>query len=138
MISQTLKREELVKLLYIYAFNEYIGHSNRNNHLISCNNSLNIDDNAIINGELDIVVKNLSIIDALILKNLNNYSIDRLNLVDLAIIRLATYEILYTDIPNNIIISEALNLTKKLSNLDDDTQRRFTNKLLDTIKNSII
>ena len=41
----------------------------------------------------------------------------------------------YNDILQKI--NEAINLTKKLSNLDDDSQKRFNNKLLDNIRKSL-
>jgi N utilization substance protein B len=69
--------------------------------------------------------------------NLLHYTIDRLNLVDKAIIQNAVYEMLYTKLPPEISINEAINLTKKFSNLDDDAAKRFNNKLLDNIKKSL-
>lgn len=76
-------------------------------------------------------------IDEIISKNLLRYTIDRLNYVDLAIIRNAVYEMVYTNLPTEIAINEAINLTKKFSNLDDDQAKRFNNKLLDNIKKSL-
>jgi N utilization substance protein B len=73
-------------------------------------------------------------LDKIIAYNLENWTIDRLNYVDKAILRNAVYELLYTDLPYEIIIDEAIELTKKFSNLDDDKARAFNNKLLDTIK----
>ena len=43
-----------------------------------------------------------------------------------AIIRLATYEMLYTDTPASIIINEAIEITI-MSDLEDGTQARFNN-----------
>ncbi|MDD3842097.1 MAG: transcription antitermination factor NusB [Candidatus Izemoplasmatales bacterium] len=79
----------------------------------------------------------LDVIDQIISQNLENWTIDRLNLVDKAIIRNAVYELKYTDLPYEIVIDEAIELTKKYTNLDDDKARAFNNKLLDTIKNHL-
>ncbi len=76
-------------------------------------------------------------INKVIRNNLVRYTIDRLNLVDKAIIQNAVYEMLFTKLPPEISINEAINLTKKFSNLDDDTAKRFNNKLLDNISKSI-
>jgi N utilization substance protein B len=76
-------------------------------------------------------------IDGLISANLENWTIDRLNLVDKAILRNAVYELSHTDLPYEIVIDEAIELTKKYSNLDDDKAKAFNNKLLDTIKNHL-
>ncbi|MFA5560707.1 MAG: transcription antitermination factor NusB [Acholeplasmataceae bacterium] len=83
------------------------------------------------------IIANLANIDQAIEDNLYNYSLNRLSFVDRAIIRLATYELLYTDYPISFILNDAIDLTKKYSNLDDDKQRKFNNKLLDTIAKAV-
>ncbi len=82
------------------------------------------------------VLKNLDEIDETISDNLYNYTINRLAFLDRAIIRYATYEMLYTNTPKPIIINEALEITKEFSDIDD-LQRSFTNKVLDNIKKSL-
>jgi len=93
----------------------------------------------LIKGEMIDVVRKVEaaypVLDKIISDNLENWTIDRLNYVDKMIIRLAVYEMKYTDIPYEIIIDEAIELTKKLTNLDDDKAKSFNNKLLDKIKN---
>ena len=84
--------------------------------------------------ELMSVIKD---IDQVIENHLFDYSLYRLNFVDRAIIRLATYELKYTDIEKQIIINEAVELTKTYSNLDDEKQHKFTNRLLDNIAKTI-
>ena len=76
-------------------------------------------------------------IDKVISDNLDKYTIDRLNYVDRAIIRLATYEMMYTDLAKTIIINEAIEITKEYTNLDDGMQAKFNNKLLDKIAQGI-
>lgn len=76
-------------------------------------------------------------IDKMIETHLFDYSLYRLSYVDRAIIRLATYELLKTTTPKQVIINEAVELTKIYSNLDDEKQHKFTNRLLDTIAKAI-
>ena len=64
---------------------------------------------------------------------LTNYTISRLSMVDRSILRLATYEMKYESLPKEIAINEALELTKAFTNLDDNKQVKFNNKVLDTI-----
>lgn len=79
-------------------------------------------------------INNLKKIDFLISVCLKNYTINRLNLVDKAIVRLATAELLKgTD--KKIVINEALELTKEFSDQGDHKAVSFNNKLLDTISN---
>jgi len=81
--------------------------------------------------------KALEVIDDIIKANLVNWSIGRLNYVDLAIIRYAVYELQYLDLPKEIVMNEALELTKKFTNLDDDQARKFNNRLLQNIVDGI-
>lgn len=81
---------------------------------------------------LDFYKENAPKIDELIVSSLVNYTIDRLNLTDKAIIRLATSELL-GDLPKKIIINEALEITKKYSDAGDHKAVGFNNKLLDRI-----
>ena len=79
------------------------------------------------------VLAHLVEIDQMISSTLVNYTLERLSFVDRAIIRLAVYEMMYTDTPKSIVINEAIKLTKAYSNLDDEKQSAFTNRLLDNI-----
>ncbi len=87
---------------------------------------------------VDVVITNKKTIDEKISQNLVNYTIGRLNIVDLAIIELATYEMLYTDTPFQIIINEALNISRKYTQTDDYDSVKFNNKLLDQIHKSLV
>lgn len=84
---------------------------------------------------VDNIILNIEKIDELIKKCLTSYSLNRLSYVDRAIIRLATFEMMNKDLPYNVIINEALEITKIYTNLDEDKEKAFNNKLLDNIKN---
>jgi N utilization substance protein B len=79
------------------------------------------------------ILSHLSEIDQMIKDTLVNYTLERLSFVDRAIIRLAVYELMYTDTPKPIVINEAIKLTKAYSNLEDEKQSAFTNRLLENI-----
>lgn len=79
------------------------------------------------------VIYNVDDIDELIIKNLKNWSLKRLNYVDRAIIRLAVYEMKYTDIAPEVAIDEAIELSKEFSTTDDFNSKAFNNRLLDNI-----
>ncbi|XBQ84064.1 transcription termination protein NusB [Candidatus Phytoplasma solani] len=83
-----------------------------------------------------IIIK-LPCIDEIIIKNLYNYKLSRLNKVDKAIIRLATFELLEKTIPHAVIIDEAVELTKQFCNLNNEKQHKFNNKLLDEINKEL-
>lgn len=79
---------------------------------------------------IDKVIENQKDIDLLINKYLSNWTLDRLSLVDQAILEVATYEIIYTDIDIKIAINEAVELAKKYS---DDKVKSMINACLDKI-----
>ena len=69
-------------------------------------------------------------IDALANKYLNNWTIDRLGNTDIAILRMAIYELIYTETPDIVCINEAVELAKEYS---DDEVRKMINACLDKI-----
>ncbi|MDD3067951.1 MAG: transcription antitermination factor NusB [Candidatus Izemoplasmatales bacterium] len=83
------------------------------------------------------IIDELKSIDEIIESNLFDYSLNRLAYLDRAIIRLAVYEMVKTDTAKEVIIDEAVSLTKIYSNLDDEKQHKFTNRVLDNIANSL-
>lgn len=75
-------------------------------------------------------------IDKIIEESLENYHINRLNSVDLQIIRLAVYEMKSGE-AKAVVINEALELTKEYTDTGDKKAVRFNNKLLDKIASKI-
>lgn len=69
-------------------------------------------------------------IDKLANKYMVNWTIDRLDKTGCAILRMAIYELLYTDTPDVVVINEAIELSKKYS---DDAVRKIINAVLDKI-----
>lgn len=65
------------------------------------------------------ITENMERIDKYIEENLEGWSIYRLAKVDLAVLRIAIYEILFRkDIPIEVSINEAIEIVKKYSNHD--------------------
>ena len=73
----------------------------------------------------------------MISKNLVKWTIDRLSFVDKAILRLATYEMMYTSTPKQIIINEAIDITGDYVDTEDFPAKKFNNRVLDNIKESL-
>lgn len=119
-LSRRELREKIIEKLYEIDINkQFLDLDSENEYIIES-----------IEGVLGYLDK----IDDIIIKNLTNWKINRLSFVDRAIIRFAVYELYYTDTPFEIIINEALNLTRKYSDEGDSKQVGFTNKVLDNIK----
>jgi N utilization substance protein B len=85
----------------------------------------------LING----AIEQITLVDAEIAENASNWTFDRIAKVDLAILRLAIYELLFrTDIPPIVSINEAIDLSKIFSTPDS---KRFINGILDKMKDKI-
>lgn len=87
-------------------------------------------ENDFINETIDGIIKNKEKIDALANKYLKDWTMERLNKVDQAIISLGIYELMYTDTPSIVAINEAIELSKKYS---DDAVTKMINGILDKI-----
>ncbi len=74
--------------------------------------------------------KHYSEINELISSNLKGYTLDRVNKIDLAIITEAIIEIKYMDTPKEVVINEAVELSKKYST---DKSPKFINGFLASI-----
>jgi len=79
---------------------------------------------------VDAVVVAKEEIDAKLSTIVENYTPERIDPVDRAILRLGTYELLKTDTPPKVIINEAIELAKRFGTTDSG---RFVNGLLDSI-----
>ncbi|HCW52950.1 MAG TPA: transcription antitermination factor NusB [Clostridium sp.] len=78
------------------------------------------------------IENNKEAIDEVIAANLHNWKIDRISKINLAILRLAAYELLYNEeVPKGVAINEALEITRKYS---DEKSVSFINGVLDKIK----
>jgi N utilization substance protein B len=85
----------------------------------------------LING----VVMQQEEVDARIRQLAHNWEFDRIARIDLAILRMAIYEMLHRkDIPPVVSINEAIDLSKQFSTADS---KRFVNGILDRLKDQL-
>jgi len=77
------------------------------------------------------VDKNLETIDEIISKYASNWNIGRMATIDRNVLRIASFELLYTlDVPPKVAINEAIELAKKFGDKDSG---KFVNGVLDKI-----
>ena len=80
-------------------------------------------------------IENIKEIDSLIKKHLDNWDITRLNRVDLAVIRMSVYALMYQEeISPSIIIDEAIGICRKFGT---DDSYKFVNGVLDSIRKTL-
>ena len=87
-------------------------------------------ENEFVNSCVNGIIDNQKDINKLANKYLKDWTIDRLNNVDKAILSLGIYELKYTDIPSVVAINEAIELSKKYS---DEAVTKMINGVLDKI-----
>jgi N utilization substance protein B len=81
------------------------------------------------------VVEQKAEIDPLIIENLEKWSLDRLATVDRNLLRMAAFELKYSeDIPDNVILDEAIEIAKIYG---DDQSSKFINGVLSNIKEKL-
>lgn len=84
---------------------------------------------------LSLLENNKEAIDNKIESSLDNWKLERISKVNLAILRLALVEMFYLDdVPGKVAINEAIELTKKYS---DEKSVSFVNGVLDKVFKSI-
>ena len=77
-------------------------------------------------------LEKLADVDGTIVRQLEHWDFSRLNKVDLAILRLSTYCLLFQqDIPSSVTIDEAVDIAKEFGT---DDSYRFINGVLDGIR----
>ncbi len=80
-------------------------------------------------------IENQNQIDEIIKKHLTNWTIDRVNKVSLAILRISVYSLLFMkDVPPTIVIDEAIDIAKEYG---QDDAFKFINGILDNIKKDL-
>ena len=84
-------------------------------------------DKAFILSEVEGVHEHMAEIDSLIEQSAKGWDLSRMNKVDLAILRLAVYEMKYGETPVGVAINEAVELAKKFSS---DEAPAFVNGVL--------
>ncbi len=122
-------RKLAFKALYSWELNKFTTFSD----IISTeSNSIDIDlSSGFAESIYSGVINNIEEVDIILSDNIDNWDLERINKVDLSILRLSIYS-LYNmkEIPNIITINEAINLSKEFGT---DNSYKFINGVLDSI-----
>jgi N utilization substance protein B len=80
--------------------------------------------------EISDILSRLSSIDSCIAKAAPEWPLPKINKLDLAVLRMSTYELLYSDVPKKVIIDEAVEIAKTYGS---ENSSSFVNGVLGTI-----
>ena len=101
------------------------------------NQNISIDEEMISFSRLLVTgtIENISSVDNMIRKHLQNWELTRLSRVDLAVLRMSVYSLMYqSDMHPTIIIDEAIGISKEFG---ADDSYRFINGVLDSIRKTL-
>ncbi len=74
-------------------------------------------------------------LDALIVQHAQNWRLERMAIIDRAVLRLAIYELRTGETPPKVVLNEAVDLAKKFSSEDAGA---FVNGILDAVNKALI
>jgi N utilization substance protein B len=74
-------------------------------------------------------------LDALIVQHAQNWRLERMAIIDRAVLRLAIYELRTGETPPKVVLNEAVDLAKKFSSEDAGA---FVNGILDAVNKALV
>jgi transcription antitermination protein NusB len=74
-------------------------------------------------------------LDALIVQHAQNWRLERMAIIDRAVLRLAIFELRISETPPKVVLNEAVDLAKKFSSEDAGA---FVNGILDAVNKALI
>jgi N utilization substance protein B len=129
LMSRREMRERLFKLLFRVEFNPKDEMAEQENFFFdSEENTGSEEENAWISGKFNRIIEKLDEIDQALNERVQGWNTERMGKVDLTILRLAVYEVIYDEsIPTGVAINEAVELAKKFG---QDSSPSFVNGVL--------
>lgn len=127
-MSRRELREQIFKLLFRVEFNSLEDMAEQEKLFFEDEDAAKESDAEYISGKYNKIMQKLSEIDAMLNEKAEGWDTTRMSKVDLAILRLAVYEILYDEsVPTGVAINEAVELAKKFG---QDASSGFVNGIL--------
>jgi N utilization substance protein B len=74
-------------------------------------------------------------LDTLIVQHAQNWRLERMAIIDRAVLRLAIYELRIAETPPKVVLNEAVDLAKKFSSEDAGA---FVNGILDAVRKTLV
>lgn len=128
VMSRRELREQIFKLLFRVEFNSMEDMAEQEQLFFEDENAAKDEDAVYISDKYHKISEKLSEIDSQLNEKAQGWHTDRMNKVDLTILRLAVYEICYDeDVPTGVAINEAVELAKKFG---QDASFGFVNGVL--------
>lgn len=137
-MNRSKSREEAFRLVYSLQLLNDIDVNEQYDLFLEQEEIDDINTKKYIKDTINGITKNNEKIEAQIKENIkSDWTISRISKIDLSLLKLGIYEILYTKLPYKVVINEAVELAKKYG---DDNSKGFINGVLASIvkKNGIV
>lgn len=126
-MSRRVAREELFKITFEAELNEIGIDEVLNDYLQRDDIKLSDNERVFIEKYVEGIAKNQEVIVDALRKNITGWSLERIGNVEKALLKISTYEILFEDVPTEIVINEVVELAKKYG---DEKSHEFINGVL--------
>lgn len=126
-MSRRVAREELFKITFEAELNEIGIDEVLNDYLQRDDIKLSDNERVFIEKYVEGIAKNQEVIVDTLRKNITGWSLERIGNVEKALLKISTYEILFEDVPTEIVINEVVELAKKYG---DEKSHEFINGVL--------
>lgn len=128
-------REEIFKILFRYPFNNAEGMEEQIEFSISELEGKSDKNINYIRDKVKDILNKLEDVDSKISECCEGWSIDRIGKAEIAIMRIATYEIMFEeDMPSSVAVNEAVELTKMYC---DEDAKGFVNAVLGKVVKNV-
>ena len=129
-MNRTEVRELAFKLLYSNEIQKDIDEE-QIQLILEDNNIVGKEDEKYVKTTFEGIKENINEIQELIQANLKEkWTINRISKIDLAILKIAIYELVFAKLPYKVVINEAVELAKKYG---EDSSKSFINGILASI-----
>lgn len=129
-MNRTEVRELTFKLLYSNEVQKNVD-EDQIQMLLKDNNIEEIEQERYVKETFNGIRENIDEIQNLIQSNLKEkWTIERISKIDLAILKIAIYELIFAKLPYKVVINEAVELAKKYG---EDSSKSFVNGVLASI-----
>jgi len=130
-MGRSRNREEAFKLLYSIQVVKYEDYNEQLEFFFNEENIYEPEIQKYITEIIKGIVENNQDIENQIAENIkSDWSISRISKIDLTLLKLGIYEILYSKLPYKVVINEVVELSKKYG---DDNSKSFVNGVLASI-----
>lgn len=141
-LGRTNSRILAMMIIYNYDINKDIDINHQIDYIIE-NNNLELNENneldydkEFLNKLINGVINKIDYLDYIISLVIEGYTIETLSAIDRAILRCATYELIYIKSPKEVVINEFVNVAKAYSEIEGFKASKFDNAVLDKIASS--